>query len=143
MEIVTDIEKLRKPTDFVERDIPIHQVAKTLFDEMAEHNAQGLAANQVGMDLRMFVMKMNQRTPICVVNPLFIKTKGICRSNETCLSLPGQIVRVPRPERIRLKGYNQYWKPVSYTFTGIEARRACHEIDHLDGKLIIDYREEG
>ena len=51
-------------------------------------------------------------------------------------------VAVPRPRRITIEGLNQYLKPVRYRLEGIKARRACHEFDHLRGKLIIDYQEE-
>ena len=58
---------------------------------------------------------------------------------ETCLSLPGKKITVRRPYQVKVKGLNRYLKPVKYQFGGQFARIACHEIDHLDGKLIIDY----
>ena len=139
MEIVTDIKKLRKPTEWVKQDDPVLEVAAELFEGMREHNGMGLAANQLGYDLRMFVMELRQHTRICVVNPVITKTRGSCEANEGCLSLPGVVVRVKRPMVVRMKGVNQYFKPVNYKFTGIEARQAYHEIDHLIGKLITDY----
>lgn len=140
MKIVTDIERLRKPTEWVKQSDPVLEIAAELFEGMLEHNAQGLAANQLGYSLRMFVMKLQPNTTICIVNPLITKTRGSYESNESCLSLPGVTVRVKRPMEVRVKGGNQYFKPVHYHFRGIEARRACHEIDHLIGKLIIDYK---
>lgn len=143
MDIVTDIEKLRKPTEWVEKpiDVELVEIADVLLTEMVAHNAQGLAANQLGYDLRMFVMQLRQYTPICIVNPVITKTTGSYETNEVCLSLPGVVVRVKRPAEVRVKGVNRYFKPVNYRFRGIEARRACHEIDHLIGKLITDYLE--
>jgi len=59
-----------------------------------------------------------------------------------CESLPGKSVYVERPKLIKVKGLNQYLEPVTYSLSGFSARVACHEIDHLDGKLIIDYLGE-
>ena len=140
MVIVTDINRLRKATEWVKETDDILKIAEDLFREMAEFHAQGLAANQLGYNLRMFVMELNRGTPICIVNPVIVKTRGSYESNEACLSLLGVLVRVKRPVEVRVKGVNQYFKPVNYRFRGIEARRACHEIDHLIGKLITDYK---
>ena len=142
MNIVTDIEKLRQPTKEVKQDDPVLEVAAELLKGMSEHKGQGLAANQLGFDLRMFMMEIKQRPPVCLVNPVITKTWGSYEADEACLSLPGVIVRVKRPMEVRVKGVNQYFKPVNYHFRSIEARRACHEIDHLWGKLIIDYRNK-
>ena len=144
MDIVTDIEKLRKQTEWVKKpiDVELVEISDVMLSEMVAHNAQGLAANQLGYDLRMFVMKLRQYTPICIVNPLITKSSGSYEANEDCLSLPGVTVRVKRPAEVRVKGVNKYFRPVNYRFKGIEARRACHEIDHLIGKLITDYAEQ-
>lgn len=143
VEIVTDIERLRKPAELVRQVkddfTAVVEVADVLLTEMIQHNAQALAANQLGYDLRMFVMKLREYTPICIVNPEIVKTRGWYESNEACLSLPGVVVRVKRPMEVRVKGFNKYFRPVNYRLKGIEARRACHEIDHLNGKLITDY----
>lgn len=141
MDIVTDIQKLRVQARLVEKTDDAKHIAEILLNEMKEHNAQGLAAIQLGFNLRAFVMKLERYAPICIMNPKIASKKGKQESNETCLSLPGIKVRVIRPMTVRIKGVNQYFIPVSYHFRGIDARRACHEIDHLFGKLIIDYKE--
>ena len=142
MVLVTDIEQLRKVTELVKETDDILKVADDLFREMVEFHAQGLAANQLGYDLKIFVMERNKGVPTCIVNPVIVKTKGWYEANEICSSLPGVSVRVKRPKEIRVRGVNQYFMPVNYKFKGIEARRACHEIDHLIGKLITDYQTE-
>lgn len=147
MEVVTDIEWLRKPTEWVREEDNPREVAEQLFKAMDEIEmpdgmvAVGLAANQLGYGLRMFVLGIGPHVPICVVNPVVLREKGHNVHEETCLSLPGVVVRVRRPQEITVKGFNQYMKFVKYTFTGLHARVASHEIDHLDGKLIIDYEE--
>ena len=137
--IVTDISELRKLPEVASSGNDVQGLANRLFSAMEEWGGQGLAANQIGISRRIFVLLLQNATPICIVNPTITKQKGSQESNEGCLSLPGVIVRVKRPHRVRVKGFNQYWVPVNYKFEGIDARRACHEIDHLDGKLIIDY----
>jgi peptide deformylase len=146
MNIVTDLNELRKEcTEFdskldeFECDI-LTNLATFLMFEMKEHNGQGLAAPQIGISRKAFIMKLeNGRQPIFIANPTIIKIKGTQDKEEGCLSLPGIIVKVKRSFEIKVKGLNQYCNPVNYTFTGIESRRAQHEIDHLNGKLIIDY----
>lgn len=137
--IVTDIEQLRRPTSFVEPGSDITEIVANLFRELQEFNASGLSANQLGYSLRIFVMTLDSSPPICCVNPIIAKEKGHQERNEKCLSLPGIIRRVKRPNSVTIKCLNQYLRPVRHKFQGLEATIACHEIDHLLGKLIIDY----
>lgn len=140
--VVTDIEKLRKPTAPAIPDDNLPQLAKTLFTVMKETNGRGLSANQIGWGLSVFVMKQDRYSPICIVNPVLTRKKGQQKRNEGCLSLPGVQVTVTRPQIVKVKGYNQYWVPVTYSFRGIEAACVCHEMDHLVGRLITDYEEK-
>lgn len=145
MEIVTKVEALRKPTKPVKESADIREIYETvanLFRELKEHNALGLSANQLGYDLSIFVMRMDPLPPICVMNPTITKQRGHQFSEEGCLSLPGVVVSVKRPYQVTVRGLNQYFKPVKHKLSGIWARVVCHEIDHLHGKLIIDYKEK-
>lgn len=137
--IVTDIAVLRVPCIPATEQDDVLQLSEYLFSKMVEFRGQGLAANQVGGNIRVIVMQVAGRPPVCIVNPVIVKMKGWQKANEGCLSLPGRLVMVKRPAMVRVAGFNQYWQPVRYRFQGIEARRACHEIDHLNGKLITDY----
>ena len=139
MNIVTNEKELRVPTDFVAEGEDIGEIVNNLFREMREHDALGLAANQLGYNKRIFVMSVKPRPPICVVNAVIQKNRGSQVDLEGCRSLPGVQLRVKRPQQITLKGVNQYFKPVRYRLNGLQARIACHEIDHLVGKLITDY----
>ena len=141
MNIVTDLQKLHTPTKPITKVSEAKKIADTLFEEMKEHNAQGLSAIQLGINKSIFVMKYEGFAPICIVNPKIVKEKGHQKSKEFCLSIPGVEVKLKRPLTVRVVGVNQYLKPVGYNFSGIDARRACHEIDHLNGKLTIDYTE--
>jgi len=139
--IRTDLWVLRQKSRPVAAGDRPAELADILFRVLKKYRAQGLAAVQVGRRLRLFVMCNEPGTPVCLVNPLITKSKGCVVAVEGCLSLPGIEVPVPRPRRITLEGLNQYLKPVRYRFEGIKARRACHELDHLNGKLITDYQE--
>lgn len=141
MNIVTNEAQLRIPTALVKKGEDISEIVDNLFQEMQAHDALGLAANQLGYKKRIFVMNMKPWPPICVVNALIQRNRGGQISLEECRSLPGIEVRVKRPQHITLKGVNQYFKPVKYRLNGLQARIACHEIDHLIGKLITDYEE--
>lgn len=103
--------------------------------------AAGLSANQLGYNKRIFVMRLDPLPPICMVNPMITKARGSQIGNERCLSVPGKSVKVKRPYQITVKGLNQYLRPVKYKMRGLNARIVCHEVDHLNGKLIIDYEE--
>jgi len=144
MNIVTVIEQLRRPTEWVKDNDDIGEVVDNLFKGLKEfkeiYNTLGLAANQLGYNLRIFVMVMTPSPPICIVNPILHKEKGHQVRSEGCLSLPGVVVKVKRPQQVVIKGLNQYRKPVKYRLRGQRARIACDELDHLAGKLIIDYR---
>lgn len=87
---------------------------------------------------------MIQSPPICILNGIRVKKpyplddRGMDVQVEECLSLPGVKVKVARPLKARIDGFNQYWNPVSYRFLYRRARIACHELDHGDGIIIID-----
>lgn len=142
MKLVTNVTQLRKPTKEVDGDEDISEIVANLFEGLKEYHALGLSANQLGYNKRIFVMRMNAYPPVCVVNPIIAKERGSQLAEETCLSLPGVGVRVKRPYQIVVKGENRYRKPVKYRLRGQQARIACHEMDHLWGKLITDYKQE-
>jgi len=140
MEIETNQEFLRRPCrEVYEADNPDVVIAK-LFDALKENDHfLGIAANQIREPLRIFVIVMRPGKPICLINPKIVKEKGKEKKPEACLSLPGVIWKVTRPREIKIEGYNQYMKFVRYHLKGIDARTACHEVDHLNGILIIDH----
>lgn len=140
MAIVKDIERLKKPTEKVKEGQDISYCVGALFRGLKEYNALGLAANQLGFNYRILVLKVEGRSPVCLINPVITKQRGSQIAQEQCLSLPGLVVTVKRPRQIVVRGLNQYLRPVKYRFNGFNARKACHEIDHLEGKLITDYR---
>jgi peptide deformylase len=140
MNLVADIDALRQYCDFVPPGQPVSELVALMFEELAQHDALGLAAPQVGELLRVIVMEMQPAPPICILNPVIQRTRGRQRSVERCLSLPGIEVALERPRQVVVTGWNQEYRPVRYRFRRLRAAVACHEIDHLNGVLLLDYQ---
>ena len=130
---------LRKKAAKVEK---INDPIKKLLDEMVQimylHNGVGLAAVQVGIDKQLAVVDVGQGV-IKMVNPVITKCKGSDCQEEGCLSVPGTIVKVKRAKSIEAIFMNEEGEVLSIEADGILARAIQHEVDHLGGKLIIDY----
>jgi peptide deformylase len=114
---------------------------KVLVDDMIEtmHEAEGvgLAAPQVGVMRRIFVVDIGEG-PIVLINPEIVETSGEQDGDEGCLSVPGKAGSVKRPNYVKIKGLNREGEEVTYEGTELLARAFCHENDHLDGILYID-----
>jgi peptide deformylase len=102
----------------------------------------GLAATQVGMPLRVFVVDIsvgrNAAELMTVVNPEFVERDGMQLEEEGCLSLPGFNATVVRPSRAVVRGVDRHGEPLTIEGKGLLARALQHEIDHLDGMLFVD-----
>ena len=132
----------------VERfDTPeLHALVADLFETMHDANGAGLAAPQIGVDLRVVIFgftQTNQRYPdaepvpeTVLVNPV-IDVLGPLEVEdwEGCLSVPGMRGVVPRKECVRYRGFDQHGGPIDRIATGFHARVVQHECDHLDGIL--------
>ncbi|HEY0590467.1 MAG TPA: peptide deformylase [Thermoanaerobaculia bacterium] len=135
---------LRKPTD---RITAIDSAIQKLIDDMVETMyaapGVGLAANQVGVSLRLMIIDLSVgETPgdlHVFINPDFVEKKGQITEEEGCLSIPDFVEMVSRPEitTVRYQDRDGAWKEI--TGEGLMARALNHEIDHLDGKLYVDY----
>jgi peptide deformylase len=109
------------------------------------HDAQGvgLAATQIGVLRRLFVFEPDEEGPRALVNPVVVETSDDGESDEEgCLSLQGVRVPVDRSLRVVLEGKNENGEDVRYELEGYGARVAQHELDHLDGVLIIDRTDD-
>jgi peptide deformylase len=102
----------------------------------------GLAAPQVGVPLRIFVVDISLgRDPkglIVMINPAFVEREGVQLEEEGCLSVPGFNATVLRPQRAVVEGLDREGNPQHIEATGLLARAFQHEIDHLDGMLFVD-----
>lgn len=131
---------LRTTCGPVERfDSTLREVAEEMLELMRHHLGIGLAAPQVGLRQRLIVCRIEEH-PLVLTN-LEVKNAAEPRDFvEGCLSLPGVQVNVRRPERIWVTGYDLRGRPQSFGATGLWARVMQHELDHLNGVLICDYR---
>lgn len=105
---------------------------------MKRSGGVGLAAPQVGVNERIIILDPGDGL-LEIINPEISASEGAECMVEGCLSVPGAEVEVRRAEKILLKGLDRNFKPVKYSLEGLPARIAQHEIDHLDGILIVDH----
>lgn len=108
---------------------------------MYKEEAVGLAAPQVGLPWRLFVMDVSEElnTPLCFINPTIVDKQGDCDSDEGCLSLPGLYVKVKRASSITVNYQDESGHLCSYTAEGLASRAIQHEIDHLNGIVFLDH----
>ena len=109
-----------------------------MFETMYETNGVGLAAPQIGVLKRMFVVDANWNHPLVFVNPEILEVKGEQTGEEGCLSVPGKHAIVIRPSYVRIRAFDKYMKEFEYEAEGFEARAILHEYDHLEGILYVD-----
>lgn len=111
-----------------------------MLDTMYEANGVGLAAPQAGVLKRIVVIDVGEG-PIIMLNPEIISAEGEQTGYEGCLSVPGKMGTVTRPNvvTVRFQDENMEWQEM--TGTELLARAFCHEIDHLDGRLYIDVED--
>jgi peptide deformylase len=119
-------------------DTSIQRLIDDLAETMLDAHGAGLAANQIGVPLRVCVVKGDDNQIWGLVNPEIVKTDGVQVGNEGCLSYPGWVGEVARHEMVLVKGRNRRGKEVRIKSTGFTARAFQHELDHLDGVLFID-----
>jgi peptide deformylase len=127
-----------KPVEAFDDDL--RRLADRMTALMSDAIGVGLAATQVGILQRMFVFNPGGASePVAVANPVVTVTGGeVETDNEGCLSLQGVLAPVERALSVRLEGQDLNGNDVSYELEGYPARTAQHELDHLDGVLIID-----
>lgn len=134
---------LKRPTRPVERfDAELARLARDLADTMYDAPGVGLAAPQVGVELRVAVVDVTASEGgsqlRVLVNPRILSSDGRVTAEEGCLSIPGLSEKVERPESIRLAASTVEGEPFEIAASGLLARACCHEIDHLDGVLFFE-----
>jgi len=133
-------ETLRKPAQPVDSfGSELKLLADAMIDTMHEDGGIGLAAPQIGVPKRLFVVHLQDEDPRVFVNPEIIETsQETCVQEEGCLSIPGVYADVHRPEGITLQARDVAGKVFTLTASGMLARVIQHEYDHLRGVLFID-----
>jgi peptide deformylase len=124
-------------------DATLRALVARMFELMYEANGVGLAANQVNLPYRLFVMNptgdpSGKDEELAVINPVLSRRRGRSEADEGCLSLPGLYAPVARSEHIALSGFTLTGEPLRLELSGMKARIVQHETDHLDGVLFID-----
>jgi len=135
-------ERLRtvaKPIDEVNSEIK--QLVADMFETMREEKGIGLAATQVNRHVRLVVMDVSeeQNEPRVFINPEIVDKEGPTISEEGCLSVPGNYAKVDRAEKVTVKALDGEGEPYELEADGLLAICIQHELDHLDGKLFVDY----
>ncbi len=119
-------------------DTSIQRLMDDLAETMLSAPGAGLAAPQIGVPLRVAVIKGDENQIWALANPEIVKSDGVQVGYEGCLSYPGWVGEVARYETVVVRGRNRRGKEVRIKSNGFTARAFQHEIDHLDGILFID-----
>lgn len=116
-----------------------------MLDTMYDAEGVGLAAPQIGVLKRVVVIDVSEErdNPIILINPEIIETEGCQIGDEGCLSIPGKVGTVERPNYVKVKAYDRDMKEFIIEGTELLARALCHEIDHLDGILYSEKVQDG
>jgi len=133
----------RRAEEVTEIDDPLEKLIDDMVDTMYAAPGVGLAANQVGVSRRLLVIDLSVgKRPgevHVMINPEIVESDGEITEEEGCLSIPDFVEVVSRPENVRVRYKDRNLEEREMWGEGLMARAICHEIDHLDGTLFIDY----
>lgn len=133
---------LRQPNSLITE---FNEELQTLIDDMIETmyaaNGVGLAAPQIAVNKRLSVIDVShgKEPPLCLINPEIISKEGEEWLSEGCLSIPGAYDKAPRALKVHMRALDRHGKSYEIHAEGILAHCIQHELDHLNGKLFIDY----
>lgn len=135
-------ERLRKiaaPVEVFDKDLS--NFVADMFETMYRYKGVGLAATQVNKHKRIIVIDASEEKdqPLCLINPEIVDKEGVEVSEEGCLSVPGFFEKVTRAEQIKVNALNEKGEHFEMQINDFMAICIQHEIDHLDGKLFVDY----
>jgi len=128
-------ERAAEVTDI---DGSLAALARDMVETMHVAHGLGLAAPQVGVQKRLFVYQLPEQEPVTVINPVIAEQRDEWEYEEGCLSVPGLYFPIVRPKEIHLTGYDLDGNELSIEADEIEARCLQHELDHVDGTLLLD-----
>jgi len=129
------LRKISRPVEKIDKRILV--LLEDMLDTMYDAKGVGIAAPQVGVLRRVAIVDIGEG-PIEFINPEILDQSGEQTEIEGCLSVPGFTCRVIRPDFVKVKALNRNGDSFELEGTGLLARAICHEIDHLNGILIID-----
>lgn len=130
-----------KPIKTIDADL--ERITDEMFDLMYAAKGIGLAANQVALPYRMFILNLagdaaEKSEELVFINPRFIRRRGTVEGEEGCLSFPGLYAQVLRSSKVAIEAFNLKGECFEYALDELAARAVQHESDHLDGVLFID-----
>jgi peptide deformylase len=135
-------DRLRTVAKAVERfDDRLRELVGDMIETMYDAQGIGLAATQVNVHRRLLVLDVseNQDTPRVYINPEIVASEGSATCEEGCLSVPGIYAEVSRADKVRVAAFDQHGQRFEENLEGLHAVCLQHEIDHLNGKLFVDY----
>jgi peptide deformylase len=124
--------------EVTEIDGRVAKLVDSMIDTMYDADGLGLAAPQVGVGKRLFIYEMDEGPLRTVINPTVVESRGEWEFEEGCLSIPGIYFPILRPKEIHVKGWDLDGNEVSIEADELEARCLQHELDHLDGILLLE-----
>ena len=121
-------------------------LVEDMMETMYEENGVGLAAPQVGVLRRIVVIDCSSEEqpddgPFVLINPVIVAREGEQTGDEGCLSVPGKVGTVTRPQKVVCEAFNEEMQPIRIEEENLLARAICHELDHLDGHLYTELVE--
>lgn len=133
------LRTVAKPVEQV--DDAVRQLLDDMLETMYAAPGIGLAATQVNVDRRIVVIDISEERnqPLYLINPEILERDGVEEMEEGCLSVPGVYESVQRADRVRIRSLGRDGEPFELAADGLLAVCIQHEIDHLDGKLFVDY----
>lgn len=133
----------KKSKTVVEMNERTKELIEDMIETMQEAEGAGLAAPQVGILKRIFIVDVDENGPIVMINPEIIQTDGCQVGEEGCLSIPGYFSEVQRPNYVKVKFQNIDMEEVIMEGEELFARAVLHENDHLNGILFVDRLKGG
>lgn len=114
-------------------------ILKRMVKTMYLNHGVGLAASQIGINKQLAVVDTGDKRLVKLINPVVVEAQGTEIMEEGCLSIPNVYIQVKRAKRIKIKSLDENGREFQLEAMGLLARAILHEIDHLKGRLIIDY----
>ena len=136
------LEKKTRKVDYAEVKKDLPALLADMFETMDAVGGAGLAANQIGLDLRLAVIKIQRENEeplsLVIINPELAGKSGSMYEDEGCLSFPGLFAKVRRAAKVKVRALNEKGLPIEINAEGLFAKALQHEMDHLDGITFVD-----
>lgn len=136
------LSKKTKKVNFEEIKKTLPALLADMFETMDAVGGVGLAANQIGLDLRLAAIKIKRDDgdplSLVIINPEIVEKSGTLYEDEGCLSFPGLFAKIRRSAKVKMRALNEKGLPIEINAEGLFAKALQHELDHLDGVVFID-----